>query len=260
MEDFDLTATFISAPKLVASGSKFSFFTQDFSYGRQPAALAMLLVTHRSWQFVISSAAWCEVFHNPALTTCLATGNFWFDSPVFHEAGCYRSSEFIKRFESDKPLKADPQLDMFDLQYFRENGPCVRYTEGAYQEAKNRPKPPPPKPPVVPVVFHYNNPDPEPLEGEDGGFSKGEIERIKAEQLAKAKANAAAKGAGKTSLAPLKETPTGVANPRVTPAPARGNEGAKKVEEEKKAEATKGEPMALAQVGKTGMEKSSGGV
>jgi hypothetical protein len=171
MDNFDLTATFINASRFLAESHKFSTFSSDFP-GRQPAALASLLVTSMSWTFSTTSSTTCQVYHNPAYHSCLKTGNFWFDSPLFEETGCYTVTEFRARYEKEVP--GEVHLHNFDLYYFRAFGTCVRYKQEAHEEAKHRPPPPPPKPPVEPVKFHDGNSDPELEEEiEKGKYGQG---------------------------------------------------------------------------------------
>jgi len=91
--------------------------------------MAQVLTTERGWKFTQAPSKDCHVYANPAYTNCLRNGNFWFDSPVLEEMGCYWSDEFKNKYEKTWDL---PALREFDLQFLRKNGKCVRYKEEAY--------------------------------------------------------------------------------------------------------------------------------
>lgn len=158
MANFDLTATFMNVTRFLSEGHKFSTFSSDFPK-REPAALVSLLTTQFAWTFAHTLSHTAQVYHNPAYTSCLALGNFWFDSPLYEETGCYDTTSFRALYETEHP--GEVYLQPFDLYFFRAFGKCIRYKERAYAEALVRPPPPPPKKPVDPVVFHYDNGDPE---------------------------------------------------------------------------------------------------
>ena len=84
------------------------------------------LTRHKGWKWSVSTpdSEECHVRHNPAYTSCVRTGNFWFDSPLFNETGCYTSTEFGKKFGA---------YNTFDLQYYGEWGLCIRYKIAPYQ-------------------------------------------------------------------------------------------------------------------------------
>jgi hypothetical protein len=74
----------------------------------------------------------CHAKHNPTYTSCLRTGNFWFDSPAFHEVGCYTTSDFIEVVG-----KKSPNLRDADLGFFRERGLCMRYKEEMFLKERD---------------------------------------------------------------------------------------------------------------------------
>jgi len=158
MEQFDLTATFINASRFMSEGHKFSTFSGAF-HGHQPEALAGILISDFSWKFFTAPSASAQVYNNPSYTGCLKTGNFWFDSPIKEEVGCYRSSEFREKFEKEPEDQNTKYLADYDLQFFRDRGYCVRYKKEAYENAKARPPPAPPRPWHEPVKFQETNPD-----------------------------------------------------------------------------------------------------
>lgn len=157
MENFDLTATFINTSRFAAEGHKFSTF-YNFP-GSQPAALAKLLISDFGWKFFTSPSASAQVYHNPSYTSCLKRGSFWFDSPVADEVGCYTSTEFRERYETQPADETTKYLTDFDLKYYRKHGLCVRYKKDAYEKAKNRPAPSLPRGNHEPVKFRESNPD-----------------------------------------------------------------------------------------------------
>lgn len=133
--NFDLSATLINFAKFRSEGHTFSSFIPDFPDQQQPWALAEHLTTQRSWSFYPTKDTSRHVYHNPTYTACLRSGNFWFDSPLFNEQGCYTTYGFFDEFRS-----RGENLTDFDLQFFRDHGSCVRYKEQSYHEAL-RPKP-----------------------------------------------------------------------------------------------------------------------
>jgi hypothetical protein len=98
--------------------------------------MAEYLTTERGWTFSKPHGDDCHVRHNPAYTSCLKTGSFWFDSPLSNEMGCYTTSNFIEILGRKSPYLRD-----FDLQYFREHGYCMRYKEKLYQNITNAAQP-----------------------------------------------------------------------------------------------------------------------
>lgn len=142
LESFDLSATLFDFHKFLQEGHTFSQFNKS-SLGHEESALAVHLTRDRGWTFAKTTSKTCHVRHNPAYTSCLKTGNFWFDSPILGEMGCYTSTDFI-----DILGKKSPYLRDFDLQFFREHGYCMRYKEGSYWNATH-PSPPPEVSPAV---------------------------------------------------------------------------------------------------------------
>ncbi|KAL2065432.1 hypothetical protein VTL71DRAFT_3102 [Oculimacula yallundae] len=125
---FDLSATFFKFDKFRTEGHSFERVFHDFP-PPQAASLAEFLINNQNWTFAHPPENECHVRHNPAYTSCLETGNFWFDSPVLKEMGCYSTTNLLALFE-----KTSPRLDVIDLEYFRLNGRCVRYKEDAYKK------------------------------------------------------------------------------------------------------------------------------
>lgn len=135
LDSFDLAATFINFPRFQTEGHSFNHFTANFP-GRQEGALAEYLTSERQWTVAQPQEDECHVRHNPAYTSCLKTGNFWFDSPLFEEMGCYTTTGLV-----DIIGKKTPYLKGIDLQYFREHGYCVRYKEEMYSKNVAPPAP-----------------------------------------------------------------------------------------------------------------------
>ncbi|KAL5331470.1 hypothetical protein ACEPPN_001001 [Leptodophora sp. 'Broadleaf-Isolate-01'] len=123
---FDLSATFFSLGKFQAENHSFDRVFHDFPRP-QAGAFAEYLINERKWSFAPPQGNECHVRHNPAYSSCLKTGNFWFDSPVFKEIGCYSTTNLMRLFEKTSPL-----LEVLDLEFFRRNGYCIRYKEEAY--------------------------------------------------------------------------------------------------------------------------------
>jgi len=146
ISSFDLSATFINFTKFISESHTFSAYTTDHP-GQQPGALAEYLTTQRSWTYTPPDDSSCHVYHNPAYTSCLKSGNFWFDSPLFNEQGCYTSDQFKSTFE-----ERSPKLQDFDLQFFREHGYCVRYKEDSYYKALKPTVEPIPEPTPTPKL------------------------------------------------------------------------------------------------------------
>lgn len=92
--------------------------------------LAEHLTSNESWSFSYDSSTTgpfsCHVFHNPAYSSCIETGNFWFDSPLWHETGCYNVDKFRGTFGSDH--------NKFDFIGYRQNGLCLKYTRSKYSD------------------------------------------------------------------------------------------------------------------------------
>ncbi|KAH7386143.1 glycosyltransferase WbsX-domain-containing protein [Cadophora sp. MPI-SDFR-AT-0126] len=126
LSTFDLSATFFNLDKFQAENHSFDRVFHDFPRP-QEGSFAEYLVKQRNWSFAPPQGNECHVRHNPAYTSCLETGNFWFDSPIYEEVGCYSTTELIRLFE-----KTSPNLEVLDLEFFRQNGYCVRYKEKAY--------------------------------------------------------------------------------------------------------------------------------
>ncbi|KAI9050477.1 hypothetical protein LZ554_005640 [Drepanopeziza brunnea f. sp. 'monogermtubi'] len=129
-ESFDLAATFLNLTGLLAGKFAFSDFAAGFP-GREPGALAEYLTTEHQWTFSgpeKSQEKTCHVHHNPAYSSCLALGNLWFDSPIYEESGCYSMGTFQQTFGTIMP-----NLQGMDLQFFRENGKCVRYDQATHK-------------------------------------------------------------------------------------------------------------------------------
>jgi len=135
IDNFDLAATFINFTKFQTEGYRFDQFADSVPQ-QQEGAMAEYLTTERGWNFSKQHGDDCHVRHNPAYTSCLKTGSFWFDSPLFNEMGCYTTSNFIEVLRRKSPYLRD-----LDLQYFREHGYCMRYKEKMYQNITN-PAPP----------------------------------------------------------------------------------------------------------------------
>ncbi|KAH6716361.1 glycosyltransferase WbsX-domain-containing protein [Leptodontidium sp. MPI-SDFR-AT-0119] len=123
---FDLSATFFNLGKFQAENHSFDRVFHDFPRP-QGGGFAEYLINERKWSFAPPQGNECHVRHNPAYSSCLKTGNFWFDSPVFKEMGCYSTTNLMRLFEKTSPL-----LEVLDLEFFRQNGYCVRYKEEAY--------------------------------------------------------------------------------------------------------------------------------
>lgn len=113
--------------KFQAENHSFDRIFHDFPRP-QDASFAEYLVKQLSWSFAPFNGGECHVLHNPAYNSCLRTGNFWFDSPIYEEVGCYSTTKLIQLFE-----KTSPNLEVLDLEFFRQNGYCVRYKEEAYR-------------------------------------------------------------------------------------------------------------------------------
>lgn len=122
---FELSATFISLPRFHAENHSFSLFVQGSPIG----ALAEYLVGEQKWAFASPAGSECQMQSNPSYTSCLKTGNFWFDSPRFQEVGCYSTTDFLHLME-----QTSPNLQAVDLKYFREHGYCVRYKDDEYKK------------------------------------------------------------------------------------------------------------------------------
>jgi hypothetical protein len=126
MSDADLSATFFNLARFRAEGHKFAVFAKNRP--KHPGgALLEHLIQWGSWEWSRSQSDVCHVMHNPTYTACRTSGNFWFDSPVFEQTGCYSSNEFNDAFG----------FDAFDLQYIRENAFCMRHKEENYQALLN---------------------------------------------------------------------------------------------------------------------------
>jgi len=139
MTNFDLSATFINLQRLLSEAHTFTTYTSEFPNGGQVNALMSHLISKKSWNLQPSfSSTNSRVFHNPSYTYCIKSGSFWFDSPVYEEAGCYTPNDFVETYK-----KRVENLKDMDLAYHRTHGYCVRYKEEAYNKAKN---PPPPAP------------------------------------------------------------------------------------------------------------------
>ncbi|KAG4438604.1 hypothetical protein IFR05_005928 [Cadophora sp. M221] len=124
---FDLSATFFSLGKFQAENHSFDRVFHDFPRP-QAGGFAEYLINERKWSFAPPSKGdECHVRHNPAYSSCLRTGNFWFDSPDFNEMGCYSTTNLMRLFEKTSPL-----LEVLDLEFFRKNGYCIRYKQEAY--------------------------------------------------------------------------------------------------------------------------------
>lgn len=82
------------------------------------------LIGRSGWEWSKPTGDVCHVMHNPTYTSCRTSGNFWFDSPVFDQMGCYSTQEFESKF--------GPGFDKVDLQYYRERAFCMRYKEEPY--------------------------------------------------------------------------------------------------------------------------------
>jgi hypothetical protein len=128
-ESFDLSATFFDFQRFQQEDHTFSAFTTKFP-GREAVKLMEHLTSARVWSFSNPSPKTCQVRHNPAYSSCLKTGNFWFDSPIFSEMGCYTQTDFI-----DIIGKKSPALRDIDLQFFQKHGSCMRYKEKMYWTA-----------------------------------------------------------------------------------------------------------------------------
>lgn len=122
---FELTATFINFKRFQAEGHLLDDFRKTLP-ANPAGAMAEYLSGERQWSHVQLGGSDCHVRHNPAYTSCLKTGNFWLDSPIFEETGCYTTSDLTRVFEQM------PNLKGFDLLYFRAHGQCVRYKEDMY--------------------------------------------------------------------------------------------------------------------------------
>lgn len=143
MDNFDLSGTFVDFQKFRNEGHSFSRFHEPHP-GNEEAALAVHLITDSGWTFFSTQTKSCHVRHNPAYTSCLKTGNFWLDSPIFSEMGCYTSEGFIDILGGKSPYLRD-----FDLPFFREHGACMRYKEQSYWDATHPTLPPPKATPAV---------------------------------------------------------------------------------------------------------------
>jgi len=104
-----------------AEGRKFATFSPSHPQ-EQDGAMIEDLISPGGWKWMKPIGDVCHVMHNPTYTSCHTSGQFWFDSPVFDEMGCYSAQEFQSRFGFDK----------VDLQYYRENAFCIRYKKEPY--------------------------------------------------------------------------------------------------------------------------------
>ncbi|CZS98223.1 uncharacterized protein RAG0_07028 [Rhynchosporium agropyri] len=127
LSEFDLSATFLKFDQFRIENNSLAQVFRTFPRKPQDGAFAEFLINKRHWTFAPPPDGVCHVRRNPAYSSCLETGNFWFDSPVFEEMGCYSTTNLIKLFE-----KTSPKLGVLDLEFFRQNGRCMRYKEGAY--------------------------------------------------------------------------------------------------------------------------------
>lgn len=84
-----------------------------------------------SWTFAHSTGT-CLVKHNPTYSTCVESGNFWFDTPWSKDVGCYSVTQFNERFGFDH--------NTFDLVGYREHGQCLRYTRETYAKELEKSK------------------------------------------------------------------------------------------------------------------------
>lgn len=123
----DITATFINLSRLQNEARpNFSAFTTSHPRNQGEAFLHVLLNGH-GWKWLQTpSNQTCEVMHNPAFSSCQTSGNLWVDSPNDEESGCYSTMDLLHHFGNG--------LEKLDLQYFRENGYCMRYKQGEYEE------------------------------------------------------------------------------------------------------------------------------
>ncbi|CAL3968071.1 unnamed protein product [Diplocarpon coronariae] len=117
---FDLSATLINFRKLQVEGLSFSRLNKNIPH-RHDSAIAEVLIRNRGWKLAPSQSAECHVRHNPAYTSCLKTGGFWFDSPIYEEMGCYSTISLIEQMGPKTP-----NLEGIDLKYFRKHGHCVK--------------------------------------------------------------------------------------------------------------------------------------
>ena len=145
-ESFDLSATFFDFQRFQREEHTFSTFSKTFP-GREAVKLVEHLTSARVWSFSNPSPKSCQVRHNPAYSSCLKTGNFWFDSPIFSEMGCYTQTDFI-----DILGKKSPALRDIDLQFFQKHGSCMRYKEKPYWNATHPALAPKPTLTPTPVV------------------------------------------------------------------------------------------------------------
>ncbi|CZR64324.1 uncharacterized protein PAC_14222 [Phialocephala subalpina] len=122
-ESFDLTATFISLPKFLSTHLTFAppttsnLTTKDHTTSTNPSIdpsyplISTLTTTHHFTHSRTSPTTQsCQAKHNPTYSSCLKTGNFWFDSPLYHEVGCYTSSDFIDVVGKKSPFLRDADL------------------------------------------------------------------------------------------------------------------------------------------------------
>ncbi|KAI9745641.1 MAG: hypothetical protein M1818_001175 [Claussenomyces sp. TS43310] len=125
-KSFDLSATFFHLPKFRAHNITLTNLTS-------PYLLAEWLITSQQWSWASaatpSAPASCDVFHNPTYSTCIRSGNFWFDTPNRTESRCYSVGDFSENFKMDH--------NMFDLVFYRQHALCIRYTIGQYEEKLN---------------------------------------------------------------------------------------------------------------------------
>lgn len=112
---------FLNLTRFRAEGRKFADLTPTEPKS-QDGAMAHYLTDHYGWSWTKPVGAGCHLMHNPTYTSCARTGNLWFDSPIFEEAGCYS----LLDLESSRDWKH------LDLQHVREKAFCVRYKEEAY--------------------------------------------------------------------------------------------------------------------------------
>lgn len=134
-----LAATFLNFPKFRAENYTLSQFTAKFLHQESSALDESSSTTYYQLTSTISPRSQtgeCHVRHNPTYSSCLKTGNFWFDSPIFEEMGCYTTTDFIRIIGAKLP-----HLKGVDLDFFRRDGRCVRYNETEYDKQIQAQKP-----------------------------------------------------------------------------------------------------------------------
>lgn len=134
----DLSAFLIRISSWLPTRGKFS----DLEPANPWKTLSKLMLQHQ-WRSANRESGKCDVLHDPSVGQCRHSAGIWLDSPVPGEAGCYTASQLrkLRREAVGETWQWDYLSDVqgeydgrYDLQRFRKDPWCIRFTEEAYKK------------------------------------------------------------------------------------------------------------------------------